>query len=158
MRLPARVEDRVSIVDMCTPMLALRNLEADPVQTVVPLVCPHHLFPIVLPWFRPTPETPAVDLPSQSLAQYQQFRDTVTCLPTHTEQKIVTVAKVQIIRTRNSSIVILLPRKTPTATTNDCGHRKNQRCMIMTNFLLCSEPRACAQTAVRQMMMLVRRG
>ena len=55
MRLPARVEDRVSIVGMCTPVLALRNLEVGPVQTVVPLLCPHQFFPIVLPWFRPTP-------------------------------------------------------------------------------------------------------
>ena len=36
-----------------------------------------------------------VDLPSQSLARNRQYRDTVTCLPTHTEQKIVTVAKVR---------------------------------------------------------------
>ena len=55
MWLPARVEDRVSIVGMCTPVLALRNLEVGPVQTVVPLLCPHQFFPIVLPWFRPTP-------------------------------------------------------------------------------------------------------
>ena len=50
-----RVEDRVSIVCMCTPMLALRSSEVNPVQTAVPLLSPHQLFPIVLPWFRPTP-------------------------------------------------------------------------------------------------------
>ena len=54
MRSPAKVEGRVSIVGVCTPVLALRNLEVDPVETVVPLLCPHQLFPIVLPWFRPT--------------------------------------------------------------------------------------------------------
>ena len=96
-----------------------------------------------------------VDLPSQSLAQYQQYRDTVTCFNTH-RTKIVTVAKVQVIRTRNSSIVILLPPKKKTARTNDCRHRVNQRCTTMTKLVLCSEPHACAQTAVRQMMMLVR--
>ena len=31
---------------------------------------------------------PDVDLPSQSLAQNRQYRDTVTCLPTHTEQNL----------------------------------------------------------------------
>ena len=38
MRLRARVEDRVSIVGMCTPVLGLKNLEVGLVQTVVPLV------------------------------------------------------------------------------------------------------------------------
>ena len=33
----------------------LRSLKVDPVQTVVPLLCPHQLFPNAQPWFRPTP-------------------------------------------------------------------------------------------------------
>ena len=37
MRLLARVEDRVSIVGMCTPVVVLKNLEVAPVQTVGPL-------------------------------------------------------------------------------------------------------------------------
>ena len=55
MMLPARVEDRVPIVG--ERLLVLKNLEVGPVQTVVPLWCPHRLFPIVLPWFRPTPDS-----------------------------------------------------------------------------------------------------
>ena len=44
-----------SIVDTCKPVSALRYLEVDLVQTVGPLLCPHQLFLILLPWFRPTP-------------------------------------------------------------------------------------------------------
>ena len=55
-----------------------------------------------------------VDLPSQNLAQNRQYRDTVTCLPAHSEQRLVKVVKVQVICTRSGSIVILLPHNTPT--------------------------------------------
>ena len=47
--------------------------------------------------------------PSQNLVQNRQYRDTVTCLPAHTEQRCVKVAEVRIICTRSGSIVILLP-------------------------------------------------
>ena len=156
MRLPARVEDRVSIVGMCTPVLALRNLEVGPVQTVVPLLCPHQFFPIVLPWFRPTRRAPlpTVDLPSQDLVQKRQYRDTVTCLPAHTGQRFAKVAEVRIICTRSGSIVILLPPTHQQGSRNNQGHQMNQRFTIMTKLVLCSEPHACAQTAVRQMMIV----
>ena len=81
MRSPARVEDRVSIVDMCTPVLALRNLEVDPVQTAVPLLDLHQLFPIDAP-------LPTVDLPSPSLEQNRQYRETVMCSPMQPEQEL----------------------------------------------------------------------
>ena len=51
---PAKVEGRASIVGRCTPELVLRNPEVDPVQTVVPLLCPRQPCPIASPWFRPT--------------------------------------------------------------------------------------------------------
>ena len=54
MTLPARVEDLASIVDTCKLVLALRNLEVDPVQTLGPLLYLHQLFSILLPWFRPS--------------------------------------------------------------------------------------------------------
>ena len=53
--------------------------------------------------------TLSVDPSSQNLSQNRQCRDTVTCLPTHTEQEFVTVAKFRIIRTRNGSFVRPLP-------------------------------------------------
>ena len=98
---PARVEDLASIVCMCKPVLALRNLEVDPVQTVGPLLCRHRFFPIDAP-------LPTVDLLSPSLAQNRQYRVTVTCLPTLTGQGNVKDAKVRILCTRSGSIVVLL--------------------------------------------------
>ena len=91
MLLPVRVEDRVSIVGMCTPVLGLKNLEVGPVQTLGPLLYLHQLFPTLLPWFRPTLGSAtscgsSVDPPSQNLSQNRQYRNTVTCLPTHTGQ------------------------------------------------------------------------
>ena len=89
MRSPAKVEDRVSIVDKCTPVSALRNLEVGLVQTVVPLPCPHQLVPIAPHGFVPRrAPLPTVGLPSQSLAQNRQYRDTVTCLPTPAGQEL----------------------------------------------------------------------
>ena len=109
-RLPATVEDHVSIVDKCTPVSALRNLEVGPVQTVVPLPCPHQLVPIAPPWFVPRrAPLPTVDLPSQNLSLNQQDRDTATYSPTRTQDKIVVVAKVQIISLKSSSTVVPLP-------------------------------------------------
>ena len=55
MRSPAKVGGRASIGGRCSLELALRSSEVDPVQTVVPLLCPRQLFPIAQPWFRPTP-------------------------------------------------------------------------------------------------------
>ena len=86
-----------------------------------------------------------VDLPSQNLAQNRQYRDTVTCLPAHTEQRCVKVAKVRIICTGSGSIVILLPPTHQQGSRNDRGHRMNQRCTIRTKLALRSEPHACAQ-------------
>ena len=88
MRLSARVEIRVPIVGMCTSVLALRNLEVGPVPTVVPPLCPHQL-PLSCHSFvtRRAP-LPTVDLPSQNLIQNQQYRDTVPCLPSHTEKDL----------------------------------------------------------------------
>ena len=95
-----------------------------------------------------------VDLPSQNLAQNRQYRDTVTCLPAHTEQRFAKVAEVRVICTRSGSIVILLPPSHQQGSRNNQGHRMNQRCTIMTKLVLCSAPHACAQTAVRQMMIV----
>ena len=78
-----------------------------------------------------------VDLPSQNLAQNLQYR----------EQKLVKVVKVQIICTRSGCIVTLLPP------THQQGSRNNQR-YRMTKLVLCSEPHACAQTAVQQGMIV----
>ena len=97
---------------------------------------------------------PTVDLPSQNLVQNRQYRDTVTCLTAHTEQIFAKVAKVRIICTRSGSIVILLPPTHQQGSRNNQGHQMNQRCTIMTKLVLCSEPHACAQTAVRQMMIV----
>ena len=94
-----------------------------------------------------------VDLPFQSLAPNRQYRDTVTCLPTHTHRTgIVTVAKVRIICTRSGGIVILPPPTHQQREKNDCGRPVNQRCTTMTKLVLRSNPHACAQTAVQQMM------
>ena len=91
-----------------------------------------------------------VDLPSQNLVQNRQYRDTVTCLPAHTEQRSAKVAEVRVICTRSGSIVILLPPTHQQGSRNNQGHQMNQRCTIMTKLVLCSEPHACAQTAGQQ--------
>ena len=95
-----------------------------------------------------------VDLPSQNLAQNRQYRDTIMCLPAHNEQRLVKVVKVQIICTRSGRIVILLPPTDQQGSRNNQRYRMNQRCTIMTKLVLCSEPHACAQTAVRQEMIV----
>ena len=95
-----------------------------------------------------------VDLQSQNLVQNRQYRDTVRCLPAHTEQRFVKVAEVRIICTRSGSIVILLPPTHQQGSRNNQRHQMNQRCTMMTKLVLCSEPHACAQTAVRQMMIV----
>ena len=94
----------------------------------------------------------SVDLPSQNLAQNRQYRDTVTCLPAHNEQRLVKVVKVQIICTRSGSIVILLPPTHQQGSRNNQRYRMNQRCTIMTKLVLRSEPHACAPIAVQHMM------
>ena len=58
-----------------------------------------------------TAPLPTVDLPSPSLAQNRQYRETVTCSPMQPEQEIVTVVKVRIICTRSGRIVILPHRQ-----------------------------------------------
>ena len=95
-----------------------------------------------------------VDLPSLNLVQNRQYRDAVTCLPAHTEQKIVTIAKVRTICTRSGIIVILLPPTHQQGSRNNQGHQMNQRCTIMTKLVLRSEPHACAQTATQQRMIV----
>ena len=95
-----------------------------------------------------------VDLPSQKLVQNRQYRDTVTCLPAHTEQISAKVGDIRIICTRSGSIVILLPPTHQQGSTNNQGHQMNQKCTIMTKLVLCSEPHACAPTAVQQMMIV----
>ena len=95
-----------------------------------------------------------VDLPSQNLVQNRQYRDTVTCLPGHTDQRFAKVAEVRIICTRSGSIVILLPPTHQQGSRNSQGHQMNQRCTMMTKLVLCSEPHTCAQTAVRQMIIV----
>ena len=94
---PARVEDRVSIVGMCTTVWALRNMEVDPVQTAVPLQCPHQFFPTVLtlhnrivplkPVHQRIPEKIVVVATVQNnLSQKWQYRGTAsTNTPTQTE-------------------------------------------------------------------------
>ena len=64
-----------------------------------------------------------VDPSSQDLSQNRQYRDTVMCLPTHTQDKVVAVVMVHIIFPRSGSIVVLL---SPThqhegKTTSDAG-------------------------------------
>ena len=82
--------------------------------------------------------THSVDLPSQSLAPNRQYRNTVTCLPTHTEQKCHDCEGpndlYQKWQYRDTA-----PTNTPTTTEND---------------VLRSNPHACAQTAVQQMMLV----
>ena len=48
---------RLALSRKCTHLWALKNLEVDPVQAVVPPLRPHLLFPIAWPWFRPTPRS-----------------------------------------------------------------------------------------------------
>ena len=75
-----------------------------------------------------------VDLPFQNLAQVRQYRDIVTCLSAHNEQRLVKVVKVQIICTRSGSIVMLLPPTHQQRSRSNQGYQMNQRCTIMTNL------------------------
>ena len=152
---PARVEDLASIVDTCKPVLVLRNLEVDPAQTLGPLLHLHQLFPILLPWFRPTPgsATNCGSSVSKSCTKstVSCHRNVFTCKHWTKPDK---VAKVQILCARSGSIVILLPPKTPTTAKGDRGYRVNQRYTIKTKLILVSNPRACAQTAMQRMMVV----
>ena len=85
----------------------------------------------------------SVDLPSQNLVQNRQSRDTVTCIPAHTEQRFVKVAEVRIICTKSGSIVILLPPTHQQGSRSDQGHQMNQRCTMVTKLIFRSEPHAC---------------
>ena len=67
-----------------------------------------------------------VDPPSQNLVQNRQYRETVTCLPAHTEQRSAKVAEVRIICTRSGSIVILLPPTHQQGSRDNQGHQLNQ--------------------------------
>ena len=155
MRLPARVEDRVSIVGTCTPVLGLRNLE---------VVCPNRgptacvlidSFPLSCHGFVPRrAPPPTVIFRLRFLHKIDSTAILLTCLPAHNEQRLVKVVKVQVICTRNGSIVILLPPTHQQGSRNDQRYRMNQRCTMTTKLVLCSEPHACAQTAVRQKMIV----
>ena len=92
------------------------------------------------------------------LHKNRQYRDTSTCLPTHTKQRFVKVAKVRIICTRSSSIVILLPTNTPTRikkrskTPNEPKmHDNDKTCFTFRTACLC--PNSCATDDDRQMKM-----
>ena len=101
--------------------------------------------------------TSSVDLPSQNLAQNRQYRDTVTCLPAHNEQRVVKVAQ-------GSNNLHQKWQYRDTAPTNDTnkdqetieGHRMNQRCTIMTKTCFAFRTRmpVPTQTAVQQMMIV----
>ena len=93
-----------------------------------------------------------VDLPSQNLTQNQQYRDTVTCLQAHTEQRFAKVAKVRIFCARSGSIVILLPPTHQQGSRNKQGRQMNLRCTIMTKTA-CLCPNSCATNDGRQMRM-----
>ena len=75
-----------------------------------------------------------MDLPSQNLVQNRQYRDAVTCLPPHTEQRFAKVADVRIIYTRSGSIVILLP---PTQTGIKKQSRTPNEPMMQDNDKIC---------------------
>ena len=93
MRSPARVEDRVAIVGMCTTMLA-------------------QVGPGFVPRRAPLP---TVDLPSQNLVQNRQYRDTVTCIPAHTEQGFANIAEVRIICATNDDRMMRMTERYTTA-------------------------------------------
>ena len=156
----ARVEDRVSIVYMCTPVLVLRNLEVDPVQTAVPLLSPHQFFPFVFPWFRPTRQSSATNCGfsvsvSCTKSTVSRYCNVFTNTP---RTGVVTVAKVRILCTRSGSIVILLPPTHQQGSRNNQRHRMSQRCTIMTKTCFafrtaCLCPNSCATRDDRQMRM-----
>ena len=75
--------------------------------------------------------THIVDLRSQNLVQNRQYRDTVTCLPAHNEQRFVKVADVRIICTRSGCIVILLPPTHQQGSRNNQGHIPKTGCRRM---------------------------
>ena len=150
---------RVSIVGTCGPVLALRNLEVDPAKWWSHCCVLINSFPFSCHGFVPRrAPLPTVGLPSQNLVQNQQYRDAVTCLPAHTEQRFAKVAEVRIICTRSGSIVTLLPPTHQQGSRNSQGHQMNQRCTIMTKLVLCSDthtcaPNSCATNDDRQMRM-----
>ena len=94
-----------------------------------------------------------VDLPFQNLAQVRQYRDIVTCLSAHNEQRLVKVVKVQIICTRSGSIVMLLPPTHQQGSRSNQGYQMNQRCTIMTNLNRMPVPNSCATRDGCQMRM-----
>ena len=94
-----------------------------------------------------------VDLPFQNLAQVRQYRDIVTCLSAHNEQRLVKVVNVQIICTRSGSIVMLLPPTHQQGSRSNQGYQMNQRCTIMTNLNRMPVPNSCATRDGCQMRM-----
>ena len=98
-----------------------------------------------------------MDLPSQNLVQNRQYRDTVSCLPAHTEQTSAKVAEVRIICTRSGSVVILLNQHTNRhqGTIKDTSepkmHDNDKTCLVFRTACLC--PNSCAANDDRQMRM-----
>ena len=96
---------------------------------------------------------PTVDLPSPSLAQNRQYCGTVTCLPAHRTGSCHSYEGPNNMYQKWQCRVTTPPTHQQ-GETNNCGRRVNQRCTIMTKLVLCSNPHACAQTTVQQMMIV----
>ena len=97
-----------------------------------------------------------MDLPSKSLAPNRQYRDTVTCLPAHTEQGFAKVAEVRIICTQEWQYRDTAPTNTPTGikkqsrTPNEPKmHDIDKTCFVFRTACLC--PNSCATNDDRQM-------
>ena len=103
--------------------------------------------------YLPTP----VDLPSQSLAQNRQYRDNVTCLPTHTEQICHGCEDPKNLYQKWQSLDTALTN-TPTEikkrsrTLNEpMMHDNDKTCLTFQSTCLC--PNSCATNDDRQMRM-----